>query len=285
MVGEATSIQDAVIWLDDLERFASENGRYLSSLVAQVCVNDRRDVVVVATIRDAFERVLERSSIDHHKILIGRHLDRSEEVFVDDHPALEWRLAAARRAEAGFGEFLVAGVEMMQRWSASGDPRVEMRKAVITAAVDCRRAGCDEALPESLLGHIYPVYLPAALAQRSDLPTLGEALADAAELIFDASSCLVPKKGGLVAADDLLDRTQDGQGLVSLYPMKYGPSCSRCSTAGGSARSLLLLCERIDPRMRKRHGGAPSTAGTTMQCSTSDGFSGIPIGLFGATGG
>lgn len=52
-----------------------------------------------------------------------------------------------------------------------------------------------------------------------NLPALTQVLEDAAQLILDASSCLVVKDDGFFAADFLLDRTDDGQGPLAGKPV------------------------------------------------------------------
>jgi len=118
---DAAGIRDAVIWLDDLDRFVSADTGHLALLVTGVRRTDRPDVVVVATIRDkALESAPALAAIEHRRIEVQRTLDRSEERSIDELSAGDWRLTEARRAKVGFGEFMVAGAEMIRRWSASG---------------------------------------------------------------------------------------------------------------------------------------------------------------------
>ncbi|SCF21224.1 hypothetical protein GA0070558_15226, partial [Micromonospora haikouensis] len=235
-------VGDAVVWLDDLERFLTPGG-VDQALLQRLCPSGRADVVVVATIRDE-----ELSRLDHaavrgregtelttagldeaaaklvaqirgrRRIRVGQHLTGSErttaEATGDD------RIAAALTVGVGFAEYLAAGPAMMRRWSVGDGPLFEVGQALISAGVDCRRAGYTDPIPRDLLAKLYRPYLSPAWRHRADLPTISEGLAWACERVLGASSCLLPHDGDTYTASDyLLDRTTTDQGPLATTPV------------------------------------------------------------------
>ncbi|MFG3423389.1 tetratricopeptide repeat protein [Micromonospora sp. NPDC048063] len=234
-------ISDAVVWLDDLERFLTPGG-VDQALLQRLCPSGRADVVLVATIRDE-----ELSRLDHaatrgrdgaelaagmdeaaaklvaqirgrRRIPVGQHLTDQErtaaETTGDD------RIAAALAAEVGFAEYLAAGPAMMRRWSIGDGPMFEVGQALISAGVDCRRAGYTVPVSRDILAKLYRPYLSPAWRHRADLPTIGEGLAWACERVLGANSCLLPHESDTYTASDyLLDRTTTGQGPLATTPV------------------------------------------------------------------
>ncbi|WP_255598609.1 tetratricopeptide repeat protein [Micromonospora sp. RL09-050-HVF-A] len=235
-------ISDAVVWLDDLERFLTPGG-IDQALLQRLCPSGRADVVVVATIRDE-----ELSRLDHaatrggqgqelitagldeaaaklvaqirgrRRIPVGQHLTDSErtaaEATGDD------RITAALTAGVGFAEYLAAGPAMMRRWSVGDGPSFEVGHALISAAVDCRRAGYTTPVSRDILAKLYRPYLSPAWRHRADLPTITQGLQWACERVLGASSCLLPHDNDTYTASDyLLDRTTTGQGPLAATPV------------------------------------------------------------------
>ncbi|MFY1680671.1 tetratricopeptide repeat protein [Micromonospora sp. WMMD730] len=235
-------IRDAVVWLDDLERFLTPGG-IDQALLQRLCPSGRADVVVVATIRDE-----ELSRLDHaatrggqgqelitagldeaaaklvaqirgrRRIPVGQHLTDSERT--DAEATGDDRIAAALTAGVGFAEYLAAGPAMMRRWSVGDGPSFEVGHALISAAVDCRRAGYTAPVPRDILAKLYRPYLSPAWRHRADLPTITQGLQWACERVLGASSCLLPHENGTYTASDyLLDRTTTGQGPLAATPV------------------------------------------------------------------
>ena len=187
-------ISDAVVWLDDLERFLTPGG-IDQALLQRLCPFGRADVVVVATIRDE-----ELSRLDHaatrggqgqelitagldeaaaklvaqirgrRRVPVGQHLTDSERT--DAEATGDDRIAAALTAGVGFAEYLAAGPAMMRRWSVGDGPSFEVGHALISAAVDCRRAGYTTPVSRNIspsstaptcppLGDTAPIYPPS----------------------------------------------------------------------------------------------------------------------------
>ncbi|MET8089656.1 tetratricopeptide repeat protein [Micromonospora sp. NPDC005220] len=234
-------ISDAVVWLDDLERFLTPGG-VDQALLQRLCPPGRADVVLVATIRDE-----ELSRLDHaailgrdgtelvagmdeaaaklvaqirgrRRILVGQYLTDQERTAAENTG--DARIAAALTAGVGFAEYLAAGPAMMRRWSVGDGPMFEVGHALISAGVDCRRAGYTAPVSRDILAKLYRPYLSLAWRHRADLPTIGEGLAWACERVLGASSCLLPHEGGTYTASDyLLDRTAIGQGPLATTPV------------------------------------------------------------------
>ncbi|WP_244252639.1 tetratricopeptide repeat protein [Micromonospora antibiotica] len=235
-------IRDAVVWLDDLERFLTPGG-IDQALLQRLCPSGRADVVVVATIRDE-----ELSRLDHaatrggqgqelitagldeaaaklvaqirgrRRIPVGQHLTDSERT--DAEATGDDRITAALTAGVGFAEYLAAGPAMMRRWSVGDGPSFEVGHALISAAVDCRRAGYTTPVPRDILAKLYRPYLSPAWRHRADLPTITQGLQWACERVLGASSCLLPHENDTYTASDyLLDRTTTGQGPLATIPV------------------------------------------------------------------
>ncbi|GAA1313130.1 tetratricopeptide repeat protein [Saccharothrix xinjiangensis] len=228
-LADLVDLADAVIWLDDLERYLGPGGLDLG-LLQRLCP-DRSRTAVVATMRDeelarhtgaAVARDFDVVGIDRaaaellarvqgrRRIAVAPSLGPAEEDRALAVP--DGRVRRAVEAPEGFAEHLAAGVAMMDRWAIGDGPLFLLGQALVSAAVDCRRAGHHEPVPTSLLEEVHRHYLPPAWRDRNDLPPIAEALAWAHRPVLGASSCLQPRPGGThLASDYLLDRTQSGQ--------------------------------------------------------------------------
>ncbi|WP_146060461.1 hypothetical protein [Amycolatopsis sp. CA-128772] len=246
-----SGLTDTVIWLDDLERFLVSGGldvELLQRLAPSVCA--------VATIRDhelaAFraEGAINRAAADliasippSHLIAIDQRLTDTEQERAKTAQAGDPRIDRALAASEGFAEYLAAGTPMLERWSVGDDPLFYVGQALISAAVDCRRAGYAEAVPATTLAQLYRDYLPALWCERPDLPSIAEGLDWAARPVLGASSCLQPRADGTyLASDYLVDRTQDGGSPLGGSPVPdrtwdalFSLSSDRGVTAIGTA--------------------------------------------------
>lgn len=234
LVESGRRIGNAVIWLDDLERFLVSGG-VDAQLVQRICTPDRTDLVLLATIRSeerldvvstasAMAGLLARQMAEVMAMAAIRVLDRALS------PA-ELRRAEERRDDAGiadalshldkggFTENLCAGPAILGRWRSGrrADGAALIGSALVSAAVDCRRAGCGSPLPLAVLTRLYPHYLDSRDANRPGMADLDAALAWATERVRGASSCLVPCDDDRYRAFDYLvdppDKDPDGESV------------------------------------------------------------------------
>jgi hypothetical protein len=222
-------LTSTLVWLDDLERFLIPSG--LDPALLQFV--QHKGCTVVATIRDRelarYEKAaatrrgdvgIDRSAVNvvaaispNRRVEVGRLLTTSElsrAQKVDDP-----RIAEALRVEVGFAEYLAAGPAMLKRWSVGDDPLFYVGQALISAAVDIRRAGYHGFVPRSVLFALRRQYLPSGWRDRHDLPSAGRGLAWALEPVLGASSCLrstFPPAKLYLASDYLVDRALAGEG-------------------------------------------------------------------------
>ncbi|OLF06198.1 hypothetical protein BLA60_33240 [Actinophytocola xinjiangensis] len=199
-VGEA---RRSVLWLDDLERYLD----VLSpTLIDEVLSGGQR--VIVATMRlqefdllsTESDRTLAESrgrviaSAEH--IRIERQFSAAELARADRrHPAL----AAALADTDAVAEHLAGAPALLSRWRDPDHPR---GTALVTAAVDCRRAGHLAPLPVALLEEVHEHYL-------SERDT-AESLVDAwAWVTTRDPSALLERTGDTVTVFDyLVDHAQ-----------------------------------------------------------------------------
>ncbi|SCF19060.1 hypothetical protein GA0070563_10659 [Micromonospora carbonacea] len=242
LVSTSYPIINAVVWLDDLERFLTPTG-IDQALLQRLCPAGRADVVVVATIRDKELARLDHAATRGHddngltaagpdeaaaklvaqirgrrRIPVGQDLTDKEHA--DAKAIGDDRITAALTAGVGFAEYLAAGPAMMRRWSLGDGPLFEVGQALISASVDCRRAGYTTPVPRDILAKLYRLYLSPAWKRRADLPTITQGLQWACERVLGASSCLLPRENNTyIASDYLLDRTTTGQGPLAAAPV------------------------------------------------------------------
>ncbi|MGW4059487.1 hypothetical protein ACWEGE_14455 [Amycolatopsis sp. NPDC004747] len=215
-----SGLTDTVVWLDDLERFLVPGGLdvgLFQRLAPSVCM--------VATIRDhelavhrTVEGAINKAAADliasippSHLIAIEQRLTEAEQERARTAQAGDPRIGRALEASEGFAEYLAAGMPMLERWSVGDSPLFYVGQALISAAVDCRRAGYAEPVPSATLAELYRHYLPTPWCERPDLPPVAEGLEWAARPVLGASSCLQPRTdGSYLASDYLVDRAQEG---------------------------------------------------------------------------
>jgi len=195
-----------VVWLDDVERYLAGDG--LDSGVLDAF--GHHDTTLLATLRSearlgligtepdsglrrTAEEVLKRA----RTIRLSRDLSADErsraERHRDDAP-----IAAAldHPGYVGFAEYLAAGPATLDRWRSARNGEHPIAGAIISAAVDVRRAGFVAPVPHALLRVLYERYLETRdRADRHRLPSFDEGLAWAAEPVRGASGCLDPMGG------------------------------------------------------------------------------------------
>ncbi|MFF4353989.1 tetratricopeptide repeat protein [Streptomyces sp. NPDC001530] len=179
-----------VLWLDDLERFLGDGG-LTRNLITRFLDANGQHRVVLATIRsseldtyvrtDNGSRPLNRNVLDAlalaHRIDLPRMFSAAERNRAETRtwdPRITAALSHADRF--GIAEYLSAGPELLHLWHAARDGGPHTRgAALISAAVDCRRAGVTAPLPRPILEELSVHYLP----NRGGIPYQGEALSHA----------------------------------------------------------------------------------------------------------
>jgi eukaryotic-like serine/threonine-protein kinase len=215
-----------VLWLDDLERFLGSGG-LSSELLTRLLGDGTRHMVVLATIRtqeyaryslgyefdqDENSRRLWRSGrsvIERaQEINLQRRWSTTElaraHVYVAD-PRIAQAVGQAGRF--GVAEVLAAGPELMiavrNAWTPGQRPR---GAALVTAAVDCRRAGVGGSLSLTLLGKIHSAYLTARGGVDLRPESMDAAIDFATAVVYATTSPLLPTgDGGYIAHDYLVD--------------------------------------------------------------------------------
>ncbi|MEU8234643.1 tetratricopeptide repeat protein [Actinoplanes sp. NPDC048967] len=205
----------AVVWLDRLERFLGPDGLDLATL--DRLTRDQR-LAVVATIRDEQIAAIRSAPAagappgtdvlsgmpGHRWFKIDRFLTPEEWAAAPDDTRYDPRLEQAYHAREGFGEYLVAGRALLDRWLVGGGPLYAVGSALVSAAVDCARAGLRGPVPVEVLEKLLPRYLADPWYGRTDLPTVADGLAWATTRVLGASSCLWPVPGGYLASEQLV---------------------------------------------------------------------------------
>jgi hypothetical protein len=195
-------LRETVVWLNDLERWLGPGGLDLG-LLRRLLGDGRRQVVVMATMRSSeyaahspeqgpgqsdTEVDLRRAE---HEVL-----DQAAQVELDRRFTDSERVRAGQRAwdpriadalahagTSGLAEYLAAGPRLWRRWrdgSAVDNPPERLAgAATVAVAVDCRRAGLAQPVPEELLRDLFLGYLDAPVTRRlgsdaEDVPNIVE---------------------------------------------------------------------------------------------------------------
>ncbi|MET9002832.1 hypothetical protein [Amycolatopsis sp. NPDC004169] len=106
-------------------------------------------------------------------IRLARDLDQDERRAARRRQA-DSRIAAALadRTGAGLAEHLAAAPEVLVHWRAGRDGEHEVGAALVSAAVDCHRAGYSSPVARGVLEALYPAYLEPRLRHRLRRPNL-----------------------------------------------------------------------------------------------------------------
>ena len=198
-------LRNAVIWLDDLERYAGDGGLDVHVL-NRLCPSGRTDVVVLATLRSEARRVLETQGMPFSASAgsARRLLEAGATIRVPFRTSSAERNRAERErddpriahwldhgGDAGLAEYLAAGPAAVQRWLSGRDGAHPVGAALVSAAVDCRRARFDQPVPRELLDRLSRCYLDPRDVHRRGLPTVAEGMAWAAEPVHGATPLLI----------------------------------------------------------------------------------------------
>ena len=207
VLAEATpDLANVVIWLDDLDHYLTAEGLD-DGLLSIFNPPGRSDVVVLATLRsrarDALGVDKDEATVPActaRRVLTGStpiRLDRDlnpEELDTAKRYRFDPRIAAALDSPSGAGlaEHMAAAPAAAQRWQDGRDGADEQAAALISAAVDLRRAGYLEPVPLAWLAELHTIYLAPRTRHRLGDGDLAKAVAWATEPVRGASSCLLP---------------------------------------------------------------------------------------------
>ena len=221
-------LADTIVWLDDIHDYLAGGGLDGPVLDA-LCPHGRRDVLLLATLRPEARRTLDAAGLDTtvrrairevmgraRVIPLSRALTPAERHRAQQRRTADPRIAAAldQHTGAGFAEFLAAAPPILRRWQSVRD---STGGAIITAAVDARRAGVLSPLPRDLLRALHACYLGPRHAHLPGEPGFGDALIWATQPVRGASSCLAPMGGETYEPFDYL--LEHAQAIGSAHPV------------------------------------------------------------------
>jgi uncharacterized protein len=196
-----------VVWLDDLERFLGPDGLN-AALLDRLCPPSERNRLVLATLRrearlallpasGASDDAAHRLSREIERVLSrARVIDVERALSVDEHQRAELHRDDPRVAAwlmgsepVGFAEYLAAAPAILDRWrSAQGD----VRGALISAAIDFRRAGYFLPIARRWLIESYATYLDDRVKHRLAAADVDVAVDWTTAPVHGASACLTP---------------------------------------------------------------------------------------------
>ncbi|MBT2468275.1 tetratricopeptide repeat protein [Streptomyces sp. ISL-66] len=216
----------AVLWLDDLEDHLGAGGLtavQLASLrttmvIATMRVQEyrrydaREESRLTGSDRDAWRAqrdLLQQAAV----IRLPRHWSPDERRRAAAHRG-DPRIGAALRAGERFGvaEVLAAGPELLASWENAWAPGANPRgAAVVTAAVDCRRAGLRRPVSRAWLRELHAPYLAARGGGDLQPEPFAEAMDWACAAAYATSGLLIGNYGaGYTAFDYLLNAPGHG---------------------------------------------------------------------------
>ncbi len=172
-----------VLWLDDVEGYLGKGGLRRNDVQRLISGKDHHRVIV-ATLRAAEEERLTAHSTEEgrqagkdveetlsqaHRIYLPRMFSASER---ERARARDWdpRIAQAldHADDYGIAEYIAAGPELLRDWQNAWSPNTEhgapthpRAAALISVAVELRRAGHSAAIPRTLLEQLHEHYLSA----------------------------------------------------------------------------------------------------------------------------
>ncbi|GLZ39530.1 tetratricopeptide repeat protein [Actinokineospora sp. NBRC 105648] len=216
-VEEMAETRDAVLWLDDLERFL---GALTPTAVTRLLGGDGHRRVIVATVRlqelNALDAESDRTQLEGRRRLLAMATRiRVERAFSPGelerarNRAQDSRIAEALEhvEDYGVAEYLAAGPQLLQRWEDGHAAGTHARgAALVAAAIDCRRAGYRSALPVALLNDLHERYLLPARQSRPE--ELEAAWTWATTPWRDTVALLELDSGAVTVFDYLVDHVQ-----------------------------------------------------------------------------
>jgi hypothetical protein len=204
------AVRNRVIWLDDLERFVSPTGLD-ASLLSALLHPDNSNVLILCTLRSNVRQELgfklnENPSVvgdslrNVAKLLAGASVVRVGGRLNEDEVRQAALLADERVDDAlrgmmqgvGFAEILAAGPAAIERLKSGADGENRYGAALVQAAIDFRRAGYLQPVPQDWLHAVAPKYLDERWRFQMTQEARDAALVWATTPVRGASACLRP---------------------------------------------------------------------------------------------
>ena len=215
-VQKAATKRNCVLWLDNLQHFLGPGGLTRKE-IAELLDGPDHHRVVLATLRatdesrlavgagSATEQLVHigQGVVDqvHHRVFVERLFTPGELARANELARQDSRLADAvnHAGNCGVGEYLACGPQLYADWQGAWSRGNRPRgAALITAAVDCRRAGFTGPLPRLLLDEIHAIYIdqrggsqlyPETLAQAWDWAVMPRESGSAPLRYIDTDRC------------------------------------------------------------------------------------------------
>ena len=235
-------LRNAVIWLDDVNDYLAAGGLDASVLDA-LCPPGRPDVLMLATLRSAERKALTVTDLDTTTsrgiqevmrrariIVLDRFLSPAECDRAEHERNSDPRIGAAldQSTGAGFAEYLAAAPAILARWQSARNGENLTAGAIISAAVDARRAGYLSPLPRDMLENLHSFYLDPREAHRPDLPSFTDGLTWTTKVVEGASSCLSATGPGTYQPFDYLVDHSQATTSISDIPEPAWPVLLTC---------------------------------------------------------
>jgi tetratricopeptide (TPR) repeat protein len=226
-VSQAADERRCVLWLDDLERFLGPGGITAADL-ARLLSGSGEHRVIVGTIRAVEQARLTADVRDDDRAWQGLRdvrevLTQARQVRIArlfTMPELErartraWDPRIAQAIEHadthGIAEWLAAGPLLLRDWErarSSATETLAQGAAIVTAAVDLRRAGYISPIPRDLLDEIYGHYLDDPEPSRAPRELHGQAWAWATTRRAATTRLLTPVGDSRVGVFDYVTDT------------------------------------------------------------------------------
>lgn len=203
LISTGYQLDGSVIWLDDLERFIGPGG--LDEGIIRL-FGSEAGVLFIATLRSRAKAAMSQAggSTDrslasvYRAVMAGaktvrldRRLNKKERNRASRLAAdLRIRTALDMDESTGFAEYIAAAPSSLERWQDGKDGANEIGAALISAAVDYRRAGYSSPIPRTWLEATFRSYLDDRIRNRVRVEYVEEGFSWAVDLIHGASSCL-----------------------------------------------------------------------------------------------
>jgi tetratricopeptide (TPR) repeat protein len=226
-VSQVASERRCVLWLDDLERFLGPGGITAADL-ARLLGASGNHRVIVATIRAVEQARLTADLRDDDRAWQGLRdvrevLDQARQIRIarlfttselERAKTRDWdpRIAEAiEHADShGVAEWLSAGPLLLRDWECARNSATEtlaQGAALVTAAIDLRRAGYLSPIPRDLLDEVHGHYLDDPEPARVPRERLGEAWAWSTTRRAGTTRLLTPAGDNRVGVFDYLTDT------------------------------------------------------------------------------
>ncbi|WP_405447378.1 hypothetical protein OG350_14005 [Streptomyces achromogenes] len=203
LISSGYQLGGSIIWLDDLERFIAPGG--LDEGIIRLFGSDA-SVLFIATLRSRAKAAMSQAggstgrsvAAVYRAVMAGAKTVRVDRRLNKKERSRAYRLAADLRirtalemAEStGFAEYMAAAPSALERWQDGKDGANEIGAALISAAVDYRRAGYSSPIPRAWLEATFKAYLDSRIRNRVTVEDVEAGFSWAVDLIHGASSCL-----------------------------------------------------------------------------------------------